>query len=324
MSDRDTLRSILFDPESDDDAGPHDGERAAGVASAAPEAAEDETNDLTPEELVAEAVRQTNDELGIADAEDGEGEATPATAAAAGEDADDLAALREKARQWDEHLAGQAQRDVEAKQQEIVAQAQRNEAEREAKKERYSAFYRNEELRLLAQVDADAANTPDPEAYKRAYRPMAIANCRNDEARELRKIDLEYNSAFEALDQQYRAVEEQARLAQQRPQFADFLMQKLDLPADDLEIRAEILRSGGDFATMAERARQIAWMVNRHRQASQQLDQAEREVKAKEVKLSQPHSASSTNTPRRAKPVQYASSGPERKRQLAAIMALPG
>ena len=328
MSDREELRSILFgSDDSGADAGPLDGERAAVDAADVAEADEDETNDLSPEELVAESVRQTNAELGIAEPETAEADSEDDAA----EDDADVAALKDKARQWDEYQARQAEQAVEDQRQAIIGEARQNEQNRETRKQQYREFYRNEELRLLAQVDADAEQAPNPEAYRRTHRQSALDACRRAEDLKLREVDLEFNQHYDALNARFEAIDQEVRLARQKPAYADYLIShpELNLPADDPEIRAEILRAAGNLTgesalgAMTVRAREIAWMVGRLRTASQNLDQAAREVKAREVKHSQPHPATATNAPRRAKPVKYAESGPKRKQELASILALP-
>lgn len=327
MSDRDELRDILFNPDAGDDAGPPDGERAAVDAAPESEADEDETLDLSPDELVAESVRQTNAELGIED-EDDDAEAATAEAESA-EDAepDELAALREKARLWEEHEAQQATAAIDAQRQAIVAQAQQAQQDLATTKQRYSAFYQNELVRLLAQVDADAENTPNPEAYRRTNRQAAIDNCRRAEALKLAELDQGFQITYDALNAKYEAIDQQVKLAQQKPAYTDFLFEKLDLP-DDPQIRQQILQSGdglqGETAlhAMTRRAREIKWMLDQMASASHTITQAAAEIKGREVKLSQPHPSSATNKPRRAKPVQYAESGPERKKQLASILSL--
>ncbi len=326
MSDRgEELRNILFGDDSGDDPGPLDGERAGADTAAVSEAAEDETNDLSPEELVAASVRQTNEELGLEDAEDGEEESA---AAADVDEPDDIAALKEKARRWEEYEAQQAERAVESQRQEIIAEAQKNESKRKAETQRYKDFYKNEQIRLLAQVDADAEQAPNPEAYRRIHRQNVIDACRREEDLKIAEVEATCNAKYAELNTQFEAIDQQVQLAQQKPAYTDFLFEKLNLPTEDLEIRAEILKAGDGLtgedalSAMTKRAREIAFVVEYLRNKSQELDQTAREVKAREVKKSQPHPASATNAPRRAKPVKYAESGPERKKQLAAIFAL--
>lgn len=325
MSERDDLRSILFD--SGDDGGPHVDERAAVDPVDLSEADEDETNDLSPEELVAASVRQTNEALGI-EVED-EAEAEPVEASAA-EDDDDIAALKEKARRWEEYEASQAEQAVESQRQAIVAEAQENERGRESDKQFYRNFYANEQVRLLEEMEADSLLQPNPEAYKRVHRKNIIDACRRDEDLKIRAVDAERNKTYNDLNTRFEAIDEQRKFAETKPAYADYLMvhPDLKLPSEDLEIRAEILRAAGNLTgeealgAMTLRARQIAWDVKFLRERGQAVDQAAREVKAKEVKRSQPHPASATNAPRRAKDVQYAESGRDRLKQLSAIRAL--
>lgn len=325
MSDREDLRSILFDPDSGDDAGPYDGERAAEDAAAVAEAEEDETNGLSPEELVAESVRQTNEALGI---EEPEAAQTAAENPAGADDADDVAALKDKARQWDEYQAAQADQAVESERQVIIGEARQAQQKLATEKLRYKDFYKKEQVRLLDRVDADAAEAPNPDAYRRVHRENVIAACRQAEDLKLAELDEQYAIAYDDLNTRFEAIDQQARMAQQKPAYTDFLFEKLNLPTDDPEVRQQIMLAGqgvdGEAAlhAMTKRAREIAWTVEYLRTKGQNLDQAAREVKAKEVKKSQPHPASATNTPRRAKPVEYAASGSERKKQLASILAL--
>lgn len=321
MSDREELRSILSSEESDP--GPHDGERAEEDVVTVAEADEDETHDLSPEALVAESIRQTNEELGLEDEEEADAESDDPAAA---EDPADIAALKEKARLWEAHEAAQAEQAVEAQRQEIIARAQRNEQQREAEKQRFSNHYKNEEIRLLDQLDADAAIQPNPEAYKRLHRQAIIDACRREESLKVRGVDAEYNARYEALNAQYEDIDKQRKFNETKPAYADFLFEKLELPTDDAEIRAEVMRAGNNLTgedalhAMTRRAREIKWMVDRLRAANQTLDQAAREVKAREVKKSQPHPSSATNKPRRAKPVSYDVPASERKKLLAAIL----
>lgn len=327
MSDRlAELRSIQSSDESDP--GPHVDERAVVDAAPVVEADEDETNDLSPEALVAESVRQTNAELGLEDEDEGEPDAVDASAA---DEPDDIAALKEKARLWEEHQATLETQRVDADRQAIIAEARQNEQTLATTKQRYKDFYKKEEIRLLDEVDADAENAPNPRAYRAVHRQAAIDACRRAEELKLAELDQDHKIAYDALNARYEAIDQQLKMAQQKPAYADFLMTHpdLNLPADDAEIRAEILRAGNNLTgedalhAMTRRAREITWMVDRLRAGNQTLVQQAAEVKAKEVKHSQPHPASATNTPRRAKPVEYApEGGSKRKQQLSAILAM--
>ncbi len=327
MSDRfEELRSIFSSDDSGDDDGPLDGERASGDAVAVSEADEDETNDLSPEEKVAESVRQTNEELGL-DEEEGEAAQTAPDASAASEP-DDIEALKEKARLWEEHQAAEESQKVESQRQEIIAKAQENENKRKAETQRYKDHYKNEQIRLLAQVDADAEQAPNPEAYRRIHRQNVIDACRREEDLKIAEVEATCNARYAELNTQFEAIDADLQFSQTKPAYADFLMTHPDLklPAEDAEIRAEILRAAGNLkgeealGAMTLRARQIAWDVKFLRERSQSLDQQAREVKAKEVKLSQPHPSTATSSPRRAKPVSYDVPPAERKKLLAAIL----
>lgn len=325
MSDREELRDILFGSGSGDDAGPLDGERAAEDAVPVAEADEDETVDLSPEELVAESIRQDREALGEVDADE--------TAEADSEDdadADDIDDLREKARLWEAHQAQEAEREIQSKFAALQTQDTANQQKRDADKAYWTDWYMGRQLtELLERMEADAANSPNPEAYKRAHRQNIIAACRREEHLKHEGADATYKKQEAELIGQAQQLAAEIKATRDKPAYADFLMShpELDLPVEDLRIREQILLAAdglaGDaaLASMTRRAREIAWSVKFLKERAQQLTQAAAEVKGREIKLSQPHPSNATSKPRRAKPVQYAQSGPERTKQLAAILS---
>ena len=297
MGEIDELRAILALPE-DDSAEPEPANGQPQVrADADDDAAVEEDADeapLSPEELVAEAVRQDAEELG----EEAE-EAAAADASEPGADEDpELAELREKARLYDEQ-------QLRAAEEQLTAQQTALENEIRARVLAARQHYAAEEARLLDQLDADAENTPNPAAYKRAHRQAIITSVREHEAAWIAQIEADYTTRATALFHE-----------RNKPLFAQHLIEHHNLP-DDPRLKAELLRVS-DINRMPERAEELARMYEQFKAMQRAAQQAQAEAKAKDVKQSQPHPSSVTSRPRRRKPVEYTGS----KEELKAILAL--
>lgn len=296
MSDRETLRQILSSDEATPD--PGDGQHLEATAATETEAEIEDDDPLSPEELVAEAVRQDP-------ASEESAEAAPDPIAAATEETPEETETERKARLYDELQLQNQQSELDAKQSEL-------ETEIRSRVVAARQHYARELDRLIDKMEADAENTPNPAAYKRAQRPVIIASVKDAEEAWIGQIENDYTTRATAIFHE-----------RNRPLFADHLMQwaheEYGLPIDP-RVKAQLVKR--DVFSMKDRMDEIVFHYQEWQKHASAADQMVREEQAKTVKRNQPHASSATSKPRRAKPVEYASSGPERKKQLAAINAL--
>lgn len=302
-----SLRAILAGPETESEPTPTPRADAPRARAAAYEddSAEDEEDDdssLSPEERVAEAVRQDREARGEDDDEDetpNAANADPADPSHGLLSDEELEQLRAKAARADELDEEAAYLAATREERELV-----DSANREWEKARQ--HYRREFVRAVQYVDAEAQKTLDPDAYKAMHMQASIDN------------------VFDAWDAWQRNQAEQVGVKQQalreqreRPIFADFLIEQLDLP-NHPAIKEKILR-GKTPEDMEERANDLKAMQDQIHRERESVKQTQSEAHADRARLTQVHASSGGRPPRR-KPVEYSGSVDE----LRAIERLTG
>lgn len=302
-----SLRAILAGPETESEPtpAPRDAAPRARAAAIDDDSAEDEEDDgpLTPEERVAEAVRQDREARGEDEEDDDEGvqagQADPADPSHGLLSDEELEQLRAKAARADELDEEAAYLAATREERELVESANRE-------WEKARQHYRREFVRAVQYVDAEAQKTLDPDAYKAMHMQASIDN------------------VFDAWDAWQRNQAEQVGLKQQalreqreRPLFADFLIEQLDLP-NHPAIKEKILR-GKTPEDMEERANDLKAMQDQLAAERRANVQVQSEAHADRARLTQVHASSGGRPPRR-KPVEYSGSVDE----LRAIERLTG
>lgn len=316
MDEQAELAQILGHTESEDvpevaAPPPADGLPEEITATAAAEA-EGDDEPLSPEERVAELVRQDLERDGIAlDAPD---ESTPDDPEMlAGDDAeedDESTPLipeptSEEAAQWRAWYAEQKFRDKEAA---ILSKLEQDVAKSEA-------HYADQLEELLGDVERDSHGQPDPDAYRKTHRAAVIRAVRASERAWLKSLGEKAEGDLQGIDGERKAqLVEQARPAWAEKLVADRRLPKSVIPhllaiKDPNEMQA--------VADLLVKARNEN--ANVKRKATQDI----KEAKAKEVAANQVHPGSTGRAPR-PKDVQYVGVGEEGMRELAAIMSLPG
>jgi hypothetical protein len=306
MSDRE-LAAVLAMPDHDEPSvDPADGQRLRATDADAAEAEADDDL-LSPEDLVAEMVRQDRLEAGEDDEDDTDDE----------DDAeDDEDALREKARLYDEWQASKEQAEAEA-----LANAEQAKLDRAhfTLHQQYQqavtsakAHYRAEKQKVIARVIDDSHNSPDPDAYRRLHLKAAIDNADQAQDDWIGRLDATYEQGVAQL----RGRADELFHERNKPRFARELIAKFGLP-DHPTVAADLLRVS-DIRRMPERADELRRMHQQFLEMGRIASQGLREERAKTVKLTQPHPNATSSRPARQKPRAYTGAASE----LAAIEAL--
>lgn len=285
MSDAADLAAIMADdtPDSFADAPePTDGlppeERAADASE----------GDVSPEDHIADALR-----AGM-DGDDEDDEQFVASDEPSGADPNALADEAMQWRQW--HY----QNEAYASEQSII-QSARQQAVAD------SAHYVAEEERLLAQMEADAEQMADPEAYKRANRGAIIQGVRAAERAWLNGIQRKAEADLGSV-----------REARAKPLAAVKMAREYGLP----DAASQQLLQASTFNDMRVMAGMLSQAVARNRSAYQQADQTVRAGLNQQLRANNVHPGS-TGRPKKAKPYRMVGTGDVGLREIKSILSGP-